>query len=334
MRRVLTTVSTLATGAMGVAINYATGSTKNALAWTAVVLLAAISGALSFLLVDNSGAASRPTNIIAGDVLNDRGHVHVGDSHQHHGVSGRQLTLVAAVVVVTVGIMAVISVTLRRNPVADARAAAAVGEAPLVTADVADGNCGNSGWITPLSLDQVAALPPKPNDEGWTEWPPTAQGAAAGEELVTLSIQGSGTAQVTLTDIRARVIDRAAMLTGTALAGPCGGEGAFRLLRADLDQDPPRMTTESNGDTNPPAGTPSWATTPARFPYRVSMSDTETFAIYADATQSDVRWVIDVDWSSGDHSGTLTVDDDGQPFRTSGVGAVAASCDYPGELLC
>jgi len=273
--------------------------------------------------------------MVGGDVRNEHGYLHVGDRHQHHGVSGAQLALIAAVVVVSVVAIAFVSVATRPDAAAEARAAAAVGEAPLVTADIADGNCGNAGWITPMSLEDVAALPPKPEDVGWMDWPPTAQGAAAGTELVTLSVQGSGSAQVTLTDIRLRVVDRSAPLAGTALAGGCGEEGAYRLLRADLDQDPPRMSAESNGDTNPPAGTPAWATTPARFPYRVSMSDTETFAIYADATQSDVRWVIDVDWSSGDRSETLTVDDDGQPFRTSGTGEVLSSCDYAsGELIC
>jgi len=334
MRRVLSTVSTLTTGGLGVAINFATGSTSSVLAWGAVLLLAGASGVFSFFLVDRPGASSsHPSLVISGDVQND-GTLNVGPRIHNHGVSGRQLAVVATVVVAAVATIGVVSVAARPDPVAQARAAAAVGGAPLVTAEIADGNCGNYGWITPLSPAEIAEQPPKPEELGWTEWAPTARGAAADEQLVTLSVQGAGSAQVTLTDIRARVVERAAPLVGTALAGACGSEGAYRLLRIDLDQDPPRASAQSNGDSTPAPGTPDWATTPARFPYRVSMSDTETFAIYADTAQSDVRWVIEVDWSSGNRSGTLTVDDEGQPFRTSSTSA-AQSCDYAsGELIC
>ena len=54
------------------------------------------------------------------------------------------------------------------------------------------------------------------------------------------------------------------------------------------------------------------------FPFSVSESDPEVYYITADASAYDVSWYLELKWSSGSRSGTLTVDDKGRPFRTSG----------------
>jgi hypothetical protein len=64
-------------------------------------------------------------------------------------------------------------------------------------------------------------------------------------------------------------------------------------------------------DVKPKAGT-------GNFPYSVSESDPETYYITADASAYYVSWYLELKWSSGSRSGTLIVDDDGEPFRTSG----------------
>jgi hypothetical protein len=53
-------------------------------------------------------------------------------------------------------------------------------------------------------------------------------------------------------------------------------------------------------------------------PFKVSESDPEVLRITADASAYDVRWYLELAWSSGDRHGTLVVDDGGEPFRTSG----------------
>lgn len=44
------------------------------------------------------------------------------------------------------------------------------------------------------------------------------------------------------------------------------------------------------------------------------------FYVTAHTEAHDVRWYLELEWSSGGRSGVLRLDDDGQPFRTSGVG--------------
>jgi hypothetical protein len=50
----------------------------------------------------------------------------------------------------------------------------------------------------------------------------------------------------------------------------------------------------------------------------VSESDPEVYSIRADASAYDVSWYLEPSWSSGGRSGTLPVNDEGRPFRTSG----------------
>jgi hypothetical protein len=51
----------------------------------------------------------------------------------------------------------------------------------------------------------------------------------------------------------------------------------------------------------------------------VSESDPEVFYVIAHAKANDVSWYLELDWSSGNRSGTLRIDDKGKPFRTSGT---------------
>jgi hypothetical protein len=64
------------------------------------------------------------------------------------------------------------------------------------------------------------------------------------------------------------------------------------------------------------------------FPYKVSESDPEVFFVTAHTSGHDVRWYLELDWSSGSRSGTVRIDDHGKPFRTS-----AAGKDYYGWML-
>ncbi|HZG04195.1 MAG TPA: transcriptional regulator, partial [Streptomyces sp.] len=55
------------------------------------------------------------------------------------------------------------------------------------------------------------------------------------------------------------------------------------------------------------------------FPYKVSESDPEVLYVAARTDAHDVRWYLELEWSSGDRHGTLRIDDRGAPFRTSGA---------------
>ncbi len=50
----------------------------------------------------------------------------------------------------------------------------------------------------------------------------------------------------------------------------------------------------------------------------MSESDPKVVHIRADASAYEVTWVLDAHWASGFRSGTLVINDNGRPFRTSG----------------
>jgi hypothetical protein len=64
------------------------------------------------------------------------------------------------------------------------------------------------------------------------------------------------------------------------------------------------------------------------FPFKVSESDPEVFHITADASAYDVRWYLELSWSSGSRGGTLLIGDGDEPFRTSGSNGRPAY-DFP-----
>ena len=83
----------------------------------------------------------------------------------------------------------------------------------------------------------------------------------------------------------------------------CGGGVPTRFFTVALDAARPGVVPEAGH---------------ANFPFKVSESDPEAYYIRADASAYDVSWYLELAWSSGDRTGTLTVDDHGRPFRTSG----------------
>jgi hypothetical protein len=73
-----------------------------------------------------------------------------------------------------------------------------------------------------------------------------------------------------------------------------------RGFRVDLDARQPRLE-------------PTSATGPD-FPFTVSSSDPELFAVFPRST-FEVHWRLELDWTSRGRSGTVVIDRDGQPFH-------------------
>ncbi|WP_059008668.1 hypothetical protein [Streptomyces specialis] len=60
-------------------------------------------------------------------------------------------------------------------------------------------------------------------------------------------------------------------------------------------------------------------------PFAVTADEPLALRVEAATARCDCAWYIELDWSAGDERGTVRVDDDGDPFRTSGGGAGAAT---------
>ncbi|MFK0022310.1 helix-turn-helix domain-containing protein [Streptomyces sp. NPDC090798] len=175
-------------------------------------------------------------------------------------------------------------------------------------------------WEGPCSqhylLNRKAELvPPPPNESDARGWVTALGGVAAQEQMLALTVQGTGKATVVLEGLHVRVVGKDAPLAWNdyAMGVGCGGGVATKSFAVDLDAGRP-VTTPKAGQRD--------------FPYKVSESDPEVFYVFADARAHDVSWYLELDWSSGARGGTVRIDDDGKPFRTSGnVGRPAY--DYP-----
>ncbi|MGW3915693.1 helix-turn-helix domain-containing protein [Streptomyces sp. NPDC005070] len=176
-------------------------------------------------------------------------------------------------------------------------------EAPTVVANPYkwDGPCSQH-YLVNRDAPQV---PPPPNEPDARGWVTALGGVASGEQMLALTVQGTGRATVVLEALHVRVVQKGAPLAWNdyTMGVGCGGGVETKSFTVDLDAGRP-VTGLKGGQRD--------------FPYKVSESDPEVFYVFADARAHDVSWYLELDWSSGTRSGTVRVDDHGKPFRTSG----------------
>ncbi|MGW4548080.1 helix-turn-helix domain-containing protein [Streptomyces violaceorubidus] len=177
----------------------------------------------------------------------------------------------------------------------------------------------SQAWKLGCGHDYVIAkppgqVPPPPAPQDAAPWAATQSAVHGGETLVQLSVQGRSDTAVVLEALRVRVVGRTAPAEGNAYAMDqgCGGSITPRYFAVDLDKDRPIARAVAGNDS----GTPIPA---VRMPYRVSAKDPEVLLVTAGTSTCDCRWYLELDWSSQGRTGTVRVDDDGRPFRTSAI---------------
>ncbi|MGC4761340.1 hypothetical protein ACLQ20_00585 [Micromonospora sp. DT46] len=178
------------------------------------------------------------------------------------------------------------------------------------------------GWVVEAPLAHVPARPAWSED--WSRWARDAAAVPASRQHVSFTVQGVDEAQVTLTDLRVRVVARRPALRGVFAAPGGGGPTAYRWVHATLDEDPPLLTAGlfEEGEEF----VPEHERREIRFPYRVSLSDAETFLVIGYTENCDCDWKVEVDWAAQGRIGTVTVDDAGRPFRVTGAAGVRTEC--------
>ncbi|RMI36821.1 XRE family transcriptional regulator [Streptomyces triticirhizae] len=153
-----------------------------------------------------------------------------------------------------------------------------------------------------------AQVPPPPTGTDAPGWVRALGAVPAGTQRVELTIQGTETATVVLRDLRVRVTATGEPLPWELYAGysGCGG-GPVRTTAFDVDLDAP-------------APEPTAVAGQENLPLWVDEAEPVVFYVDAHTEAADVSWHLELDWSSGESAGTLRVDDEGEPFRTSAVG--------------
>ncbi|MER5568875.1 helix-turn-helix transcriptional regulator [Streptomyces goshikiensis] len=170
-------------------------------------------------------------------------------------------------------------------------------------------------WESPCGQHYLIEKPPSevgppPLERDAPAWVAASRAVSAGEQYVTLTLQGSGKETVVLDGLTVRTVGKHAPLAWNdyAMGYPgvgCGAGVPTRSFTVALDAARPAVV--------PAPDQPD-------FPFKVSESEPEVFYVKADASKYDVSWYLELSWSSGSRHGTLTIDHNGKPFRTSGLG--------------
>ncbi|MFJ9154285.1 helix-turn-helix domain-containing protein [Streptomyces sp. NPDC102270] len=160
-----------------------------------------------------------------------------------------------------------------------------------------------------------AQMGPPANEENAPRWAASYGAVSSDEQRVALTVQGAGSRTVVLEALHVTIESRNAPLAWNdyAMGVGCGGGVETKSFDVDLDSGSPTVTVK-NGQR--------------AFPYSVSESDPEVFYVTAHTKAHDVRWDLTLDWSSGSRHGTVRVDNDGTPFRTS-ADVNRPGYDYP-----
>ncbi|MFD8153855.1 helix-turn-helix domain-containing protein [Streptomyces sp. NPDC059720] len=187
------------------------------------------------------------------------------------------------------------------------RAAPGSGPAPLTV------STQPHAWLDPCSQRYLVNLPPErvvppPLEQDAPGWVAAMGAVPSGEQLLKVTVQGTGKETVVVEALTVRTAGKRTPLAWNdyAMGYPgvgCGGGVPKRFFTVALDAARPSLVPEAGH---------------ADFPFTVSQSDPEAYYVKADASAYDVRWYLELTWSSGSRSGTLRVDDQGRPFRTSG----------------
>ncbi|MGW1025420.1 helix-turn-helix domain-containing protein [Streptomyces sp. NPDC002577] len=162
---------------------------------------------------------------------------------------------------------------------------------------------------------EPAQVGPPASEQDAPRWAAAYGAVSSGSQEIALTVQGTGEDTVVLEALHVRVLTKGAPLAWNdyAMGVGCGGGVETKSFDIALDNGSPTVTVKG-GQRD--------------FPYKVSESDPEVFYVTAHTTAHDVRWDLALDWSSGSRHGTVRIDNDGTPFRTSAdVGR--PGYDYP-----
>lgn len=169
-------------------------------------------------------------------------------------------------------------------------------------------------WESPCSqtylVDEDAAkVPPPPTEQDAPSWVSALGAVSADSQYLELTVQGTGQETVVLQSLNVRVVQSGSPLAWNAYAMGyigvgCGGGVPTHSFDVGLDATRP-VATPKAGQTG--------------LPYKVSESDPEVLYITAAAASHDVRWYLELAWTSGTRKGVLRIDDQGKPFHTSGM---------------
>jgi hypothetical protein len=157
----------------------------------------------------------------------------------------------------------------------------------------------------------------------WKAFQSSNDAAVADESVVQVSIQGESSRTVTLTGIDFTV-DRHPLPPGATFSLPCGDSIYGRYVVADLDREPVMVSGTAEDPkaildpVDPVSGAAHSKYKPISFPWTVSVTDPLLLQIVAATERCYCVWRAEIAWSSGDKTGVIPIDNDGNGYTVVG----------------
>ncbi|WP_105973872.1 helix-turn-helix domain-containing protein [Streptomyces geranii] len=176
-------------------------------------------------------------------------------------------------------------------------------------------------WQLECDHDYVIAkppqqVPPPPTPADAAVWA-ASQGAVHGRTTnLRITVQGRSSAAVVLEALHVRVVNHTTPASRRGIAySTYEGCGAILVPRHfSVNLDARRPLARSMPGNNPDRPAPA-----IDFPYQVSLREPEVLLLAARTESCTCDWYVELDWSSQGRTGTVRIDDDGRPFRTTSI---------------
>jgi len=184
-------------------------------------------------------------------------------------------------------------------------------------------NCPGGNYVFPADFE-MNALPPFGQLDA--EWAYEHGGYSASGGPIQVVIQGKSDSTVVLLGMSVHVTARMP-IGDVAAVRKCVGAGDLypRYFIVNLDESDHPTAKPVAGD----GGIPGDGGDPAvSFPYRVSRSEPEVFWLIPTTSSCKCSWRATINWISGDTTGEVVVDFDGEPLRVAAVPVDITSRDY------
>lgn len=162
--------------------------------------------------------------------------------------------------------------------------------------------------MIPRPLDEIPR-PPNTAGEGsqdMREWAYELGGVDAETTVVSFRAESDLNQRILITDVQVKVLERRPPMQGTWIAPDGAGGAPLRILRVDLDSDPPSSTREHREQEEP------W-----NFPLWVSQDEFEVFSVIASTGSCDCSWVIELYYVEDGEQKRVIINKNGEPFRTT-----------------
>jgi hypothetical protein len=142
------------------------------------------------------------------------------------------------------------------------------------------------------------------NDRGWVL---DHGGVAGSPQIVRVELRGESDEPLIVDPIRVNVVNASDPVSGWFVASPgCGGEILVRTIEINLDAAPPSVTyLDDHGQPTEP------------LTLRVDRQEPQVLELQAYTTRAQVRWTAELPYSTPDGTGSVELNNGGEPFRVT-----------------